>query len=242
MTKRSIGHIGYRSLKALTGDVLRGRKDRRLYLDDKVPGWRHVSGSAEEIVGKALDVLLDKSQANGIALIDTMRKGSDYWRPGSLVTKAADCLRCKRNDDTTIVYLRLDELCPLQPILDAFMGTKEMSYKDYWEGITSDLQKLSNAARNTILKTLNYVHELNLIPLITCSDPYIPDFLQWEVPGVAVDWKHRVDNRNLFRECGCHRVPVTVVLAHWLRDEWKTPVHLLGNWRLWAKYSSLHHR
>ena len=117
MTNRSIGHIGYRSLKSLTGDILRGRKERRLYLDDNVPSWRHVPGSAGEIVGKALDALLDVSQANGIALIDTMRKGSDYWRPGSLVTKAADYLRRKRDDDTTIVYLRLDELCPMQPIL-----------------------------------------------------------------------------------------------------------------------------
>ena len=73
--------------------------------DKARPGWRN----KKDAVSKLADALLTATKAcnlRGLVLCDTMRRGSDYWRPGNLLTQAANRIRQKAPQDWTVTCAR----------------------------------------------------------------------------------------------------------------------------------------
>lgn len=64
-----------------------------------------------------------------MVLYDTMRKGSDYWRPGNLLTLAAQVVR-DNVPHHAVSYARQDVLCPPLELLEQFRTTA-MTFGEY---------------------------------------------------------------------------------------------------------------
>lgn len=75
--------------------------------------WK-LSSDVTFMLGQALAKLIKSSEIKGLKLIDTMRTGSDYWRPGNVLTNAVNAMSKEFPNQAgpRIEYGRFDELCP----------------------------------------------------------------------------------------------------------------------------------
>ncbi len=193
-----IAHMGCKQLHTIENVPV----DLKEYWDRKIgPAWRNKKDATGKL-GLALREAINASNLQGAVLWDTMRNGSDYWRPGKLLSQVAESLKpCE------ISYAREDMLCPPQALLGAFMADgSSMTFAQYAQRYSAYLHeedRLSVAVAHVILNLAR-----RQLPVFYCVDPYVPAYSNKaesfsDVPYSAREWEPRL------REEGCHRVVLT---------------------------------
>lgn len=159
--------------------------------------WRKTDGAKQKLAS-LLTGAAESAGLNGLSLFDTMRRGSDYWRPGALLTDAANLTPESLQENTQ--YIRLDSLCPNADLLRAFQSDSEMRFSEYAKRYTAELE----AHQTLTLAAVKTVFEISAgrLPVLYCVDPYVGSF-------GTLSQKHPAD----FREVGCHRIPLVNAIA-----------------------------
>ena len=192
-----LGHMGCKLLGTLTsvpqniadqwneefGRIWKNKKDSKLRLS------------------KALQDALEKSQMEGAVLWDTMRSGSDYWRPGKLILDSVEMLPNKFQHN--ISYAREDVFCPPRELLKQFMKDDSMSFGQYAMIYSQYLntESILPLAMASVLFNLAQ----GRLPIFYCVDPYIPHYAERSefCSNIPYNRRHWLDE---LRSEGCHRV------------------------------------
>lgn len=214
-----IAHLGCKTLDKLLsgykGDV---RRDLGKKLDGRfAKGWRDNSAATPRVadalacgIAQANTALGGGHVLQGAVLWDTMRKGSDYWRPGNLLTDVADAVR--ENHRWEVAFQREDQLCPPSSLLEGFskdpafrFGAYAQEYSDYLQGAGSLDIAIAGVVANLACGRL---------PVFYCVDPYVPGYGD----PTQVLSHVRYDRRNWaaepeLRDVGCHRVVLVEEIA-----------------------------
>lgn len=194
-----IGHLGCKLLGTLTeiSEDLGKKWDQEF-------GGRSVWNSKKDSKKKLANSLrnaLEISNLEGAVLWDTMRSGSDYWRPGKLLLDSVEMLPDQYRD--SISYAREDSFCPPKDLLQEFIGNKAMSFGEYAEKYSRFL----NAGDTLNLAMASVLFDLsrNKLPIFYCVDPYIPHYANKNecCSDMPYDQRHWL---NALRMEGCHRV------------------------------------
>lgn len=162
--------------------------------------------SATQQLADTLSKAIDMEGLTGTDLWDTMRKGSDYWRPGKLLSDVAAHLEKKA---LTVSYYREDSLCPPKDLLAEFRqsvdGSYSMTFGEYAEKYATFLRNDGGQLEASAAVIMAIARKR--LAAFYCVDPYIPDY------GKAEDFLSKVhvpyNSRNWqadMREEGCHRV------------------------------------
>jgi len=164
--------------------------------------WRRNEGAPGR-VAEVLEKAVRGVGLKGAVLYDTMRKGSDYWRPGNLLLKVADQLTARHIE---ISFARRDEICPPAPLLDTFrQDNPQMSFAQYASSYAEELRSSGAIERAAAEAVLDLAR--GWLPVFYCIDPYIPGY------GDSTEFmkKPYVERRWMepLREYGCHRVVLT---------------------------------
>lgn len=223
-------HLGCRCLKAVVDDrkraQLHARKQGRPVPPDvplavidtwthKIPHWKTAgSKTAAENVGRALEAAMLASGARGLDLWDTMRRGSDYWRPGALLSDALAFTR-----QGTVEFFREEGLCPPATLLDAFRASEEfrMPFNEFAERYAEWLlegERLDRAVRAVV-----WALARRRLAVFYCTDPFIPGYAdgsEWARADVPIG-DRAWPLASALPEGGCHRVVLADLLAQRLR-------------------------
>jgi len=162
--------------------------------------WKSKKDSKRKLA-MALQDVLDQSQMSGAVLWDTMRTGSDYWRPGKLILDTVEMLPSLLRGN--ISYAREDAFCPPKDLLRQFMNDESMSFGQY----ATEYSRYLNTEATLSLATASVL--LNLaqgrLPIFYCVDPYIPHYLKTDefCSDIPYSQRHWLDE---LRSDGCHRV------------------------------------
>jgi hypothetical protein len=183
--------------------------------DNKNSEWRRAGkkGAATR-VGKALGRAVECSGMSGVELWDTMRGGSDYWRPGKLLSQVERALK----GSAAVSYAREDNLCPPSDLLEAFRCQRpEMPFAEYAEAYATWL--LQDHHLDLALAAVIIAQARSRLAVFYCTDPFIPgyaDRTDWlsDTPFSARRWPLSA----LLRNDGCHRVILAELLARRLRE------------------------
>lgn len=145
-----------------------------------------------------------------MTLWDTMRTGSDYWRPGKLLTESANLLR-EQLPAVNVFYAREDLFCPPELLLREFRET-QMSFGEYAERYAQYLlvHKVPELASAHLLTELARGN----LSIFYCVDPYVPAYGKAE-EMLKVPYQQRSWIENLRFE-GCHRVILTEEIIRYL--------------------------
>jgi hypothetical protein len=100
--------------------------------------WRNDKDVTDR-VARSLVNAMREANLDGLSLWDTMRNGSDYWRPGNLLLKVANIIRAS-TPGAEISYSRADELCPASELLEQFDADSSMTFGQYAEDYASFLR------------------------------------------------------------------------------------------------------
>ncbi|NOT28633.1 MAG: hypothetical protein HOP16_21335 [Acidobacteria bacterium] len=209
-----IGHLGCKLLS--TVDKLPAELCARW---DSTLGtrWRNKK-DAKKRVSQALEAALLLSGQQGLVLWDTMRSGSDYWRPGKLLLDVAEVMP----SGTPVSYAREDCLCPPRSLLDEFRNSN-MSFGEYAERYAAYLRTHDCLHLSLAWVLLDLArHQL---PVFYCVDPYIPDYAdsreafgdrayrdrRWRLPELRAEGYHRfVLTEEIAKTFAAHGVGVDV--------------------------------
>jgi len=159
--------------------------------------WKSKKESKKKLA-VALEDAIQKSGQNGAVLWDTMRSGSDYWRPGKLLLEVVE----EMNPRYTISYSREDFLCPPKKLLHEFMDS-DMSFGEYAEQYAQYL-KTGNILNMGMAYVLLGLARQQL-PIFYCVDPYIPGYTNPNELFSNTPYKERYWLPAIPKE-GCHRV------------------------------------
>jgi hypothetical protein len=162
------------------------------------------------LLGQTLQRLLQATGAEGIHLIETMRKGSDHWRPGRLITDAVRHLESAMHKPLhqLATYGRFDPLCPSLQLLNRFRLDPSMSFADYAFQYANELY-LSDAVRLAAMECI-VQNSMGIIPVFYCTDPYLKGYCNPQMalgPYMERNWNVALRNE------GCHRVILCEELA-----------------------------
>lgn len=165
--------------------------------------WK-TPAKATELLGKSLLSISRLAESKGIQLFDTIRSGSDYWRPGKLLTDSVEAMKnlSERQFDVSVGYGRLDELCPSSDLLREFRADESMTFGQYAERYATELR--SNGGLELAIAELIMQNSRGRIPVFYCTDPYIKGYCRSDdwlgQPYLSRGWL------GTLRETGCHRV------------------------------------
>jgi hypothetical protein len=139
-----------------------------------------------------------------------MRTGSDYWRPGKLLTETANLLR-EKLPAVNVFYAREDLFCPPESLLREFRET-QISFGEYGERYAQYLRahgapELASAHLLTELARGN-------LSVFYCVDPFIPSYCKRE-EILHVPYQQRTWIESLRFE-GCHRVVLAEEIMRFL--------------------------
>lgn len=207
----ALAHLGCQLLKNVKVERIPARIRDRLEQAHGRRGWRGATVGATNQVGavlaKALTALSEEPAAFiGVSLIDTMRGGSDYWRPGNLLSAAADTLRELR-PSAVVEYLRYDELCPPRELLDRFRASRP-GFGAYAAEYAAWLRADGGLELGLAVAVMSLAR--GLLPVLVCTDPYVPGYLP---PGSDdLPYAKRPYPTGL-EELGCHRVVLAEELS-----------------------------
>lgn len=220
-------------LLATTGQIVFGHMGCKLLGKLTVPGeiaaewdqrYGHAVWSSDiKAIPRLAQTLYDAiymAGTQGAVLWDTMRTGSDFWRPGKLLTDVADLVR-KQNPKFEISYAREDAFCPPADLLDQFKKSA-MTFGEYATGYAAYLKAgdlIRSAAERMVVDLAR-----NLLPVFYCSDPYIPGYAH-SADMLTVPYAERAWLKGLRFE-GCHRIVLAEELAAFFREQ-GIPVRLL---------------
>jgi len=141
----------------------------------------------------------------GVDLVDTMRGGSGYWRPGKLLLQVADQLR---EQGLSVGYARDDAWCPPPAILNGFVRERAFGFGRFCEAYAEALRRgggLDQAGFQCLLSLAR-----RRIAIFYCVDPHLPKFAEpfpQQVP--YAERTYRSDHPDL----GCHRFVLGEELA-----------------------------
>ena len=189
-----IGHLGCKLLSTINNipPKLISHWDQKIGKH-----WKSKKDSKSKLA-MALEKAIQDSGQNGAILWDTMRTGSDYWRPGKLLSDVVE----EMNEQYKVSYSREDFLCPGKELLSKFMNS-DMSFGEYAEQYAQYLR-----TGNILYVGMAHVllglakHEL---PVFYCVDPYIPDYANPKELFSNMPYKERYWLPEIPKE-GCHRI------------------------------------
>jgi hypothetical protein len=182
--------------------------------DRKDPQWRRAGAKgATHRVGRALHHAVGRARANGVDLWDTMRGGSDYWRPGKLLSEAGQVM-----DGDQVTFQREDALCPPADLLQTFRNSQPaMSFAQYAQDYADWL--LGQDRIDLAVAAIIRAQARSRVAVFYCTDPFVPGYAD------AGEWlsettfaKRRWPLAGVLRDEGCHRVVLAELLAQRLRQ------------------------
>jgi hypothetical protein len=221
-----IAHLGCKLAKtclSMRKDAPSRYAEIELYLNRKYGSKRtwNTSESSTELLGRSLAGLQHASGAKGLQLMDTMRNGSDYWRPGNLLSAAVEVARATRPEKIgTISFARYEELCPSLKLLASFQNDESMDFGLYADSYARELNRgggLEVAIAETIV-----LNARERIPVFYCTDPFIRGYCS--ASEVLGDYRLR-NWIPMLREAGCHRIVlVEEMVKFFLRNGFQVEV------------------
>ena len=145
---------------------------------------------------------------------DTMRNGSDYWRPGKLLSQVAESL-AKGDPSCKASFARDDAACPPPDLLDAFSGS-DRPFAWYADAYARYLRESGTVERTAAEVVLDLAR--GRLPVFFCSDPYVPNYCDpaqvLEIPYLERSWTQAPGLRSV----GCHRVILVEELVRHFRE------------------------
>lgn len=163
-------------------------------------GWANKLDSRFKLA-HSLEKAICIANMDGAVLWDTMRSGSDYWRPGKLLSEAIEML--SEDYRQKITFSREDALCPPRNLLTKFMNDESMSFGSYG----MEYSEYLNSGNILSMAMASVIFDLSRkkLPVFYCVDPYIPHFANKEecCTTIPYDQRHWL---NELRTDGCHRV------------------------------------
>ncbi len=212
------GHLGCKVLRTVLEDLKKSGTAlpdsvARLW-DRKAPDWRKApSTGAAGTVASALKRALATSNALGLELWDTMRGGSDYWRPGKLLSDAAAHFA-----EGVVSFRRLDALCPPAELLGEFRRDPSMPFAEYAERYADYLR--AGGRLDLALGAVIEAQARKRVAIFLCTDPFIPGYAQGSEALSTTPFRSRSwPLQAPLRDAGCHRVVLTDLLGQRLREE-----------------------
>lgn len=211
-----LGHVGLRVLGVVAKEVDLPHA-YELELDQRFGrAWRNTTHATKRL-GRTLWKAANATGLDGFALIDTMRTGSDYWRPGKGLLLAAEVARGLAREEGKLLrirYEREDELCPEPDLLDRFRHEAAMTFAEYAQAYSDYLVKHVGIERVVAM----FVRPLSegLLGLVTCVDPYMPDYGNHAELGTDKPWTTRSSLAG-YRD-GCHRIVLVDLATRYLLD------------------------
>jgi hypothetical protein len=203
------GHLGCKMLGTIKDQV------KRASLLDQWNvqlgrNWKDTTDSTKRL-GKTLAVTTGQASVQGLVLYDTMRKGSDYWRPGQLLTEAVEHLRSE-DPHTETSYAREDLLCPPIDLLEE-SRKHAMPFGQFAERYAQYLRTAGGLELAVALVLL--ASASGRLAVFYCTDPYIPGYgrpneMDTETPYTQRHWLLQLP------EEGCHRMVLASELIQFL--------------------------
>ncbi len=174
----------------------------------------HKTDDATGQLGAALGAAARASGHAGVVLIDTMRNGSDAWRPGAFLSAAAEVAR-RANPDLRVGYAREDDLCPPAELLKDFMREQSgVSFGEYAARYAEHLRGgAAEAAAGLVVRSLAE----GKLPVFYCVDPYIPGYTAPADFCSCTPYRERAYPAAL-RTWGCHRFVLAEEVARFFAD------------------------
>ena len=173
--------------------------------------WRKKQ-KATDALAETLRKAAVEAGFSAITLWDTMRNGSDYWRPGNLLSKVASQM-ASPDPRIAVTFLKLDELCPPTDLLNDFRRDQGMAFAEYAHQYAEYLRKtpglLQRAATRVMLKLA-----MGSLPAFYCTDPHIPDYVSPD-QILRIPYRERSWMREM-RSSGCHRVILAEEIVRFL--------------------------
>ena len=199
-----LGHMGCKLLGTLT-DVPRTLQTQ--WDEEFGRIWKSKKDSKAKL-SKALYDALCRSEMDSAVLWDTMRTGSDYWRPGKLILESVEMLPPQLRNN--ISYAREDVLCPPRELLKEFMNGDNMAFGQYATEYARHLNTEGILSLATASVLLNLAQ--GRLPVFYCVDPYIPHYLEAQefCSNTAYGERHWLED---LRFDGCHRVILVEEIA-----------------------------
>lgn len=212
------GHLGCKVLKTVPEDLKKAGasmpESLAEFWDVEAPGWRKAPpAGAAGAVANSLRRARTISKAEGIELWDTMRGGSDYWRPGKLLSDAAGMLA-----EGVVTFRRHEALCPPRLLLDRFRNEPGMSFPEYARHYADYL--LDQGRLEIALAAVVEAQARGRVPVFYCTDPFIPGYAKKSESFSDTPFDQRAwPLAPTLREAGCHRVILCDLLGARLRKE-----------------------
>ena len=146
-----------------------------------------------------------------------MRNGSDYWRPGNLLTKTADGIRHKAPEGWVLTYARDDRWCPPAELLDEFRDKETMPFGEY---AARYAKSLTGEAIEAAAWAVISAQAQRKMAAFYCTDPYLPGYGDSTQTGTVTyeqrPWLDQRPGMERLREYGCHRVVLAEEVARFL--------------------------
>jgi hypothetical protein len=170
--------------------------------------WRSKKNPKERLARSLCDAA-GMSGLGGVELWDTMRRGSDYWRPGKLLTDVADLMRGMGVDD--IGYRREDALCPPTKLLHAFLHG-DMPFGEYARRYAHHLH-IHGGVEVAVSGVVSAL-ACRRLPVFYCVDPHVPGYTRSALFMSDVPYEDRPYEHRLRLE-GCHRYVLAEEVVRW---------------------------
>lgn len=213
-----VGHLGCKVLRTALEDLKKAGATlpdsvARLW-DREAPDWRKApSSGAAGAVALALRRTLATTNALGLELWDTMRGGSDYWRPGKLLSEAA-----AHFPEGVVSFRRHDALCPPTDLLAEFRRDPSMPFGEYAERYADHLR--TEGRLELALGAVIEAQARKRIAVFLCTDPFIPGYAEGREALSKTPFRNRSwPLQALLRDAGCHRVVLTDLVGQRLLQE-----------------------
>lgn len=176
--------------------------------------WNWCRGPKTVACAEALRSALVQSGLAGVVIRDTMRNGSDYWRPGKLLSQVAGSLS-KGDCPCEASFARHDATCPPTHLLNAFSGP-DRPFGWYVDAYARYLRESGTVERTAAEVVFDLAR--GRLPVFFCSDPYIPDYCDPtqvpDIPYLERSWTRAPGLRSV----GCHRVILVEELVRHFRE------------------------
>jgi hypothetical protein len=212
----SIAHLGCKHIRndAKLAELPASLKED---LDRKYgAAWKKPPRAADLVVA-AVAAGVGAAGLSGATLVDTMRRSSDRWRPGNLLSDVAKALRDRGLE---VAWAREDAICPERTLFDEFRKDPSMTFAAYAAAYAEQLKEADGAGLRVAAFLTVAALARGLFPTFYCTDPYVPGYSparrEEDTPYAARAYP--VDEAGYFRERGCHRVVLAECLARFFKD------------------------
>lgn len=207
----AFAHLGFRSLRSWANNAERRAAVRRL-----LPPEVYTACGRQSATNRLGDTLTSMLSAHpgitGIELWDTMRTGSDYWRPGKLMSAATAEL------DVDVSFHKHDELCPDRDLLRAYWDS-DMSFATYADRYEQALLADDGRRLRIGVEAVIRAQARGRLAVFCCTDPYFSGFAPASERFSTIPMGERSWGTDpVLRDPACHRVVLAELVARWFLD------------------------